>query len=588
MKVSRIFELPYYQLEHFPQNDSLAAKENGSWTKYSTQDFIDNATNISYGLLSLGISKDDKVGIISNNRPEWNFVDIGILQIGAVNVPIYPTISESDYKFILNDAEVKIVFVSDEELYQKIQNIKADVPNIQEVYTFNEVNGAKNWKEVLEAGKSYDNKDSLDSLKDAVTPDDLATLIYTSGTTGTPKGVMLTHNNLVSNFSAIDPLPHAEPGDKALSFLPLCHVYERALTYMYMMGGIRIYYAETMETIGENLKEVKPTIFTSVPRLLEKVYDKIVAKGSELTGIKKKLFFWALNLGLRYDHFGKNGWWYEFQLSIANKIIFNKWREALGGNVQNIVSGGAALQVRLARVFWAAQIPVLEGYGLTETSPVLAVSNFKPDGRKFGTVGPVLEGVEIKIAADGEILCKGPNIMKGYYKRDDLTKEVIDEDGWFHTGDIGVLEDGRYLKITDRKKEIFKTSGGKYIAPLPLESKFKESILIEQIMVIGEGQKFAAALIFPSFDNVKIWCEKNEVTYSSNKEVIKDEKVLAQFNREIEIYNKEFGSWETIKKFELVSEEWTPQSGLLTPTLKLKRKIIMEKYKDLVENIFSN
>jgi len=588
MKVSRIFELPYYQLEHFPQNDSLAAKENGSWTKYSTQDFIDNATNISYGLLSLGINKDDKVAIISNNRPEWNFVDIGILQIGAINVPIYPTISESDYKFILNDAEVKIVFVSDEDLYQKIQNIKADVPNIQEVYTFNEVNDAKNWKEVLEAGKSYDNKDSLIALKDSVTPEDLATLIYTSGTTGTPKGVMLTHNNLVSNFSAIDPLPHAEPGDKALSFLPLCHVYERALTYMYMMGGIRIYYAETMESIGENLKEVKPTIFTSVPRLLEKVYDKIVAKGSELTGIKKKLFFWALNLGLRYDHFGKNGWWYEFQLSIANKIIFNKWREALGGNVQNIVSGGAALQVRLARVFWAAQIPVLEGYGLTETSPVIAVSNFKPAGRKFGTVGPVLEGIEVKIAEDGEILCKGPNVMKGYYKRDDLTKEVIDEDGWFHTGDIGVLEDGKYLKITDRKKEIFKTSGGKYIAPLPLESKFKESLFIEQIMVVGEGQKFAAALIYPSFDNLKNWCEKNGVSYSSNEEVIKDEKVLSQFDSELEIYNAEFGNWETIKKFELVSDEWTPESGLLTPTLKLKRKVIMEKYKDLVDNIYSN
>jgi len=588
MEVTRIFDLLDLQLTKFPQNNSLGAKVNGIWETYSTQDFIDNANNISYGLLSLSVGKEDKICLISNNRPEWNFMDMGILQIGAVNVPVYPTISESDYKFILNDAEVKYVFVSDEDLYQKIQNIRNDVPSIQEVFTFDNVSGAKHWSEVSEAGKNFSEKDKLQSLKNEVKPGDLATLIYTSGTTGTPKGVMLTHNNLMSNVMAITPLPNVKPGDKALSFLPLCHVYERALTYMYMSNGVCIYYAENKDTIGENLKEVKPAIFTTVPRLLEKVYDKIVAKGSQLTGIKKSLFFWALNLGLRYEHNGANGWWYEFQLKLANKIIFSKWREALGGNVQNIVSGGAALQVRLARVFWSAQIPVLEGYGLTETSPVIAVSNFRPEGRKFGTVGPVLDGVEVKIAEDGEILSRGPHIMKGYYKRPDLTKEVIDADGWFHTGDIGVLVDGKYVKITDRKKEIFKTSGGKYIAPLPMENTYKESVLIEQIMVIGEGQKFPAALIFPAFDILKEWCKDNGIDAANNEEVIRNEKVIEKFKTEIASFDDNFGQWEQVKKVELVADEWTPESGLLTPTLKLKRKVLMEKYKDLVEKIYAN
>lgn len=587
MEVTRIFDLLDYQSQKFPKADALASKVKGQWVKHSIGDFIENANNLSLGLMSLGIKKEDKIANISNNRPEWNFVDMGMLQIGAVHVPIYPTISESDYKFILNDAEVKIVFVSDEDLFKKIQNIKKEVTAIQEIYTYNEVRGAKNWKEVIELGKKFADKTKLSDIKKNITPNDLATLIYTSGTTGNPKGVMLTHNNLASNFESCSKLPPIDHTCRCLSFLPLCHVYERMLTYMYMYKGVSIYYAESMESIGENLKEVNPHIFTTVPRLLEKVYDKIVGKGSELTGLKKKLFFWALDLGLKYELYGKNGWWYEFQLKLANKIIFSKWREALGGNVKAIVSGGAALQPRLARVFWSAKIPVLEGYGLTETSPVVAVNTFNFDGAKFGTVGPLLDHVQVKIAEDGEILCKGPNIMKGYYKRPDLTKEVIDTEGWFHTGDIGIMDEAKFLKITDRKKEIFKTSGGKYVAPQPMENKFKESLLIEQVMVIGENKNFPAALVVPAFDALKNWCDKNHITYTSNNEIITHAAVKDKYKSEIENFNKLFGKTEQIKKFELINDEWSPNTGMLTPTMKLKRKIILEKYKELVDKIYS-
>lgn len=588
MEPTRIFDLLEIQLKKYPKDDALACKINGQWLKYTTQNFIDNTNNISNGLLALGIKKDDTIANISNNRPEWNFVDMGMLQIGTVHVPIYPTISEADYKFILNDAEIKIVFVSNEELFQKIQNIRKDVPSLKEVYTYDKVSGAKHWSEIVEAGKKYHDKQQLSSIKNSIKPHDLATLIYTSGTTGTPKGVMLTHNNFVSNFAACAKLPPVDHTCRCLSFLPLCHVYERMLTYMYMYKGISVYYAENLETIGENLKEVKPHIFTTVPRLLEKVYDKITAKGSALTGIKKKLFFWALNLGLKYELYGKNGWWYEFQLGLANKIIFNKWREALGNNVRAIVSGGAALQPRLARVFWAAKIPVLEGYGLTETSPVIAVNTFKPNGAKFGSVGLLLDDVEVKIAEDGEILSRGPHIMKGYYNRPDLTAEVIDKDGWFHTGDVGIIEDGRFLKITDRKKEIFKTSGGKYIAPQPMENKFKESTLIEQVMVIGENRNFPAALVVPNFDALKDWCSKNNVTFTTKQEIITNEKVKKTFLAEFDFCNKNFGKTEQVKKIELVADEWSPNTGLLTPTMKLKRKIILEKYKNLVEKIYAS
>jgi len=570
-----------------PQADALAGKENGAWRKYSSDEFHSKAALVSYGLLSLGLKKDDKVAIISNNRPEWNIVDMGMQQVGVVNVPIYPTLSESEFKFILNDCEAKFIFVSDENLFKKISSVKTDVASLKEIYSFDKVAGAKHWTEILAAGESNKNEKLLEECKSSIKSEDIATLIYTSGTTGNPKGVMLTHSNLISNVTDCYDLPPVTQGALALSFLPLCHVYERMLTYLYMYLGVRIYYAESMDKIVDNIKEINPDVFSTVPRLLEKVYDRILAKGKEQKGIKRALFFWALNLGLKYELSAANGWWYETQLSLANKLVFVKWREALGGNVKAIVSGGAALQPRLARVFWAAKIIVLEGYGLTETSPVIAVNNtMKKDAVRFGTVGPVIPHVEVKIAEDGEILCKGPNVMKGYYKRPDLTAEVIDKDGWFHTGDIGVMEEGRFLKITDRKKEIFKTSGGKYIAPQALENKFKESMFIEQLMIIGENRKFAAALIVPSFAHLKTWCEMHEIAWSSNEEMIKNQEVIARIKKEIDEYNQNFGHTEQVKKFELVPKEWTPDSGDLTPTLKLKRKIIAERNKDLIEKIY--
>jgi long-chain acyl-CoA synthetase len=586
--VQRLFDILQKQKEEFPLADALAGKENGEWRKYSTEEFNSKAELVSYGLLSLGLKKGDKVAIISNNRPEWNILDIGALQIGVVDVPIYPTLSESEFKFILNDCEAKLIFVSDENLFKKISSIKNEVPSLKEIYTFDKVAGARHWSEVLSAGENNKNPNLVNECKNAVKGDDVATLIYTSGTTGNPKGVMLMHSNLISNITACYDLPPVTVGALALSFLPLCHVYERMLTYLYMYLGVRIYYAESMEKIVDNVKEIKPDVFSTVPRLLEKVYDRIVAKGKDLTGIKRKLFFWALDLGLKYELNGKNGWWYEFQLGIANKLIFSKWREALGGNIKALVSGGAALQPRLARVFWAAKIVVLEGYGLTETSPVIAVNNtMKKNAVRFGTVGPVIPGVEVKIAEDGEILCKGPNVMKGYYKRPDLTAEVIDKDGWFHTGDIGLLEENRFLKITDRKKEIFKTSGGKYIAPQALENKFKESMFIEQLMIIGENKKFAAAIVVPAFAHLKTWCEMKGIPCSTNEEMISNEEVKARIKKEIDEYNRNFGQTEQVKKIELVPTEWTPATGELTPTLKLKRKLIAERNKELIEKIYA-
>ena len=519
MNVTRLFDLIPNQLEKHPLQVAFAGKENGKWITYSSADFKKYTDQVSFGLLSKGITPGDKIAIISNNRPEWNFTDLGVLQIGAIDVPVYPTISENDLKFILTDADVKIVFVSSEELYLKVKNIAQNLPLKPLIYTYNRVNGAPHWTELLETGEKSKDENRLNNLKDAVKTEDLATLLYTSGTTGNPKGVMLSHANLVSNFVAVQHLPPVKAGDKVLSFLPLNHIYERMLTYLYMYLSTSIYYAESMETIGDNIREVHPTAFSAVPRLLEKVYDKIVAKGTDLTGIKKKLFFWALELGLKYDPNIDGGIWYNFQLKLANKIIFNKWREALGGNTKAIVSGGAALQPRLARVFWAAQIPVLEGYGCTETSPVICVNNLEPNGMYVGTVGPVIEGVQIKIADDGEILCKGPNVMLGYYKRPDLTEESIDKDGYYHTGDIGEMVHNRFLKITDRKKEIFKTSQGKYIAPQMIENKLKESRFIEQAMVIGENQKFAAALIVPSFAFIREWAERKGLTFENNEAI---------------------------------------------------------------------
>lgn len=575
-EVKRLFDIPYYQQKKYPQSDSLVAKINGQWTPTSTDSFIEQAMAVSKGLLALGIQPGDKVAMVSNNRPEWNIFDIGILQIGAINVPVYPTISEEDYKFIFNHAEVKLCVVSDMDLYTKINNIKGEVPTLEGIYSFDQLDGVDHWSKIKEKGSERTDAE-VEALMDKVNEMDLATLIYTSGTTGKPKGVMISHNNIVSNaLNCLDRLPCNEHA-KALSFLPLCHVYERMLTYLYMLTGVSIYYAESMDTIGDNLREVGPNVFTAVPRLLEKVYDKIVAKGNDLTGIKKKLFFWALELGHEYEVDPPKGGWYNFKLGIARKLIFSKWQEALGGNVEVVASGSAALQIRLARVFNAAGVPIMEGYGLTETSPVVSVNCEKNDGLRFGTVGRVIDNCEVKIAEDGEILVKGPNVMMGYYKREDLTKEVIDQDGWFHTGDIGTMVDGQYLKITDRKKEIFKTSGGKYIAPQVMENKFKESLFIEQIMVVGEYQKMPGALIVPDLEYAKQWAAENGQSCASYQDLCSNDAFKQAVSQEVAKYNKEFGSWEQVKKFELCSAPWAVETGELTPTLKLKRKVILER-----------
>ena len=577
--------LPHYKA-NYNRKDVLVFKDSGKWSPISIDEFISNADLLSYGLMAHGIGPDDKVAIISSNCPEWNFADFAIAQIGAVSVPVYPTMSASDTEFILNDAGVKIAFVLDEELFDKIESIKSNCPELFGIYSFKKLSGRSHWTDLREEGASAPQKDKLDAYKADVKPDQMLTLIYTSGTTGTPKGVMLSHNNLITNVIAAGEVCPVNNNHKVLSFLPLSHIFERMLVYLYLYVGAGVYYAESLETIGDNLKEVKPFAFSTVPRLLEKVYDKIVAKGNELTGIKRSLFFWALELGHKFELDGANGWWYEFQLSLANKLIFSKWREALGGEVGVIVSGSAALQPRLARVFTAAKINVLEGYGLTETSPVITVNRLDKGMRKFGSVGPPIRDVEVKIAPDGEVLCKGPNVMLGYYKRQDFTDEVL-KDGWLHTGDIGEM-DGPLLKITDRKKEIFKTSGGKYIAPQIMENKFKESIYIEQIMVVGENQKHPSALIVPSFDAVKEWAKQKGKSYSSDVELCNSVDVQALIQSEVDKLNAGFGHYEMIKKFCLMPAEWSVATGELTPKLSLKRRVIQEKFNNNIEAFYRN
>jgi len=589
---TRLFDCIQYQLEGTPIPDMLAAKENGEWKTYSTQEVHETVNQLCAGLLTLGINGGDmseqgrdKVAILSKNRPEWLLLDLAVQQTGAVLTPIYPTINVNELEFVLNDAQVKIAFVNDEELFHKVLSIKDRVPSLQAIYTFEHVINARHWKELL-VKPDKEILARILTITSGIKYEDLATVIYTSGTTGTPKGVMLSHKNILTNVMAS--LKCFPPGNhlRALSFLPLNHILERMVSYLYLFKGTSIYYAESMDTIGENLKEVQPHLFVTVPRLLEKVYDRIMQKGAELTGLKKKLFYWAHGLSTKFELNQRQGIGYRFQLSIANKIIFNKWREGLGNNIKCIVSGGAALQVRLVRIFTAAQIPILEGYGLTETSPVISVNSYEAKDRMIGTVGPILEGVEVRIAEDGEILCKGPNVMMGYYKRPDLTAEAV-TDGWFHTGDIGMMTDSRFLKITDRKKEMFKTSGGKYVAPLPIENKLKESILVEQVIVVGAERKFVGALIVPSFPHLKDWCKQNGITFTSNEEIILHPKVLELYKGIVENYNKYFNHVEQIKKFELLRQEWSIETGEMTPKLSLKRKVIMEKYRDAIERIYS-
>ena len=587
--ITRIFDIPYFQEDQFNTiPDALTSKENGVWVKTSTQEYIAKANAISRALLQMGVQKNDKIAIISsNNRTEWHIMDIGILQTGAQNVPVYPTISEDDYEYILNHCEATYCFVSDIEVLQKVNRIKDKVPHLKEVYSFDTITGCKNWTEVLKQGEQATNQEEVEDRKNSITTDDLATIIYTSGTTGRPKGVMLSHRNIVSNVIDSAPrIPFEAGKSRALSFLPICHIFERMVVYLYQHYGVAIYFGESIEKISDNIKEVKPTVMTVVPRLIEKVYDKIYAKGNDLTGIKRKLFFWAVELGLKFEPYGANGFWYEFQLKIARKLIFSKWKEGLGGNLELMVSGSAALQPRLSRVFAAAKIPVMEGYGLSETSPVIAVNDMRNRGFKVGTVGKPIHNVEVKIAEDGEILCKGPNVMLGYFKDDTKTAEVI-QNGYFHTGDIGEIDSEGFLKITDRKKEMFKTSGGKYIAPQILENAMKQSLFIEQIMVIGDGQKMPAAFIQPNFDYVKEWAHIHKINIGdTNESLITNKVILSRFQEEINTINEKFGHWEQIKRFELTPDIWSSDSGHLTPTMKLKRKIVLEKYKDLFDKIY--
>ena len=586
MDVRRTFDILAHQLANSPKADALAAKINGQWMPKSTQELQNEANIVSLGLVALGLKRDDKVAIISMNRPEWMLADFGIAQIGAVSVPMYPSITVEDYKYIFTDAGVRAVFVADQKLYDKVKEatVGLDIP-AENIFTFDKIAGARHFSELLEMGKKGNPAD-LEPLKAAVEPDNLLTLIYTSGTTGSPKGVMLTHDNILSNCRNSQRFVPVTKEDKALSFLPLCHIFERMVTYLYMINGVSIYYAENMDVIADNLREVKPQIFTTVPRLLEKVYDKIVAKGYELDGVKKSLFFWALNLGLKYDTQKDQGFVYNTQLALANKLIFNKWREALGGNLRCIVSGGGALQPRLARVFWAAGIRVMEGYGLTETSPVIAVGGYESENNMIGTVGPIIDNVQVQIAADGEILTKSASVMKGYYNQPELTAKEFDAEGWFHTGDIGELVNGKFLKITDRKKEMFKTSGGKYIAPQVIEGKLKEDPLIEQAMVVGADQKFASALVIPSFADLKGWCKRNGVPEASNAELIKNEKIVALYDGLVKKYNQSFAQWEQVKRIVLLPELWTVESGEMTPTMKVKRKVITQNNQSVIEGMY--
>lgn len=587
-KITRLFDFPYYQLETFNIGQALVTKQNGQWISTSTREYVDKANAISRGLLRLGVRPNDKIALISmTNRTEWNIMDIGILQLGAQNVPIYPTISEQDYAYVLNHSESTYCFVSCGEVLEKVNSIKSQVPTLKEVYSFDVLQDCKNWSEVLELGADTNNQEEVEKLKDAVSTEDLATLIYTSGTTGKPKGVMLSHKNIVSNVISSQKRVPFEQGGRALSFLPICHIFERMILYLYQYCGITIYFAEGLDKISDNLKEVKPNVMTVVPRLLEKVYDSIIAKGSELTGLKKKLFFWAVDLGLKYEPYGANGPWYEMKLKLARKLIFSKWQEGLGGKLETMVSGSAALQQRLSRIFGAADIPVMEGYGLTETSPVISVNDQRNGGWRIGTVGRVIEGVEVKIADDGEILCKGPNVMMGYYKDQEKTAEVL-KNNYFHTGDIGEIDADGFLRITDRKKEMFKTSGGKYVAPQMLENSFKQSRFIEQIMVVGEGEKMPAALIQPNFEFLFNWAERHKITLGENSDIVHNEKVLRRIQEEVDVVNEKFAKWEKVKQFRLTPDVWTVEDGHLTPTMKLRRKIVKEKYIDLYNDIYDH
>jgi long-chain acyl-CoA synthetase len=587
VQIRRLFDLlELYANDYSGKADAFNYKKNGTWRKYSAGDYVSNSDLISLGLLSLGIRRGDRIATIMNNSPIWNFFDMGIMQVGAVQVPLYPAMSEENYKYILHDAQVQLIIVSNNAIYQRIKNSLPETARSIQVFSVEKVKGLRHWKEILELGKEFTNLEELETIKKSILPTHLATIIYTSGTTGRPKGVMLSHLNFISNFTTCADIRHFETTDRVLSFLPLCHIYERMLNYLFQSYGMSIYYAESFDKLGENIREVKPHTFATVPRVLEKIYDRIVARGRRLIKPVRVLFFWALRQGHKYELDHTKGWFYDIKIWLANLLIFRSWRTVLGNNVKVIISGGASLHPRLTRLFWAARIPVVEGYGLTETGPVISVFNFKKGGVRFGTVGAIIPGVEVKIADDGEILCRGPNIMLGYYNRPERTQEVIDSEGWFHTGDIGILEEGKYLKITDRKKEIFKTSTGKYIAPQVIEQKFKQSPFIEQIMVMGENRKYTAALIVPNFEYLRNWCEVKHMNFVSNERAVRNPRIIHRFKVEVNRINQDLGQTEKIKKFRLLHQEWTLDSGELSLTLKLRRKFILEKYHEIIEETY--
>ena len=576
-------------MSEFPREDALCGKDDNGWYSFSTYEYVEKSTQFALGMLALGLQRGEKVATVTNNRPEWNFADMGLAMAGLVHVPIYPTISDEEYRYILDHAEVQYLIVGDRKLFEKLKPIADEIDHIKKTFCFENIDDCPYYGEILELGESkrLELLSVLDKIKSSITADDLATLIYTSGTTGTPKGVMLTHDNLVSNFVSHSHMHRLGKDHHVLSFLPLCHVYERSVNYHFQYKGMGIYYVGNLGQIVGAIKEIKPHLFNSVPRLLERIYDGFVSKGEELTGFKKVIYFWALRLPRHFEYNKRYNPLVKLQIKLADKLVYSKWREALGGNIVYVVSGGAALQPRIARVMGMAGMLVLEGYGLTETSPVIAVNNPVTGEMKIGTVGPILDGVQVKIAEDGEILCKGSTVMKGYYKADDLTAEVIDEDGWFHTGDIGVFDEGKYLKITDRKKEMFKMSGGKYIAPQMIENRLKESFFIEQAMVIGENQKFASALISPNFEYLHDWCSHHKIHFRDNKELVRNKEVISQYLKEVAIINKTLGQHEEIKRFRLVCEAWTAQNGKLSPTLKLKRSVIVNKYHHVIDEIYA-
>ncbi len=589
MEVTRIFDILTNFKEIYPRTDALASKVNKDWVQISSEKYYELAHLFSYGLMALGFKKEDKIITISNNRPEWNIMDMGMAHLGVVHVPIYSTLGEQEFAYIFKHSEAKAIVVSDKSIYKTVSKAIKENSNIKYEFIIDPLDELKTWQSIIDLGRENKDKyaEKLSKIKETIKPDDLTSLIYTSGTTGVSKGVMLSHRNLLTNLNGSEFLPISF-GEKALSFLPLCHVYERGLNYVMQSKGVGIYYAQNMGTIVNDLKEIQPQGFDTVPRLLEKVYDKIMQKGKDLKGVKKQLFNWAVDLGLKYEFNGANGWLYEKQLALANKLIFTKWREALGGNIKFIGCGGAALQPRLMRIFSAANIPIQEGYGLTETSPLISFNQPEWPNKMIGTVGPVLPGVEVKIAEDGEILSKGPNLMLGYYKEPELTKEVIDEEGWFHTGDIGEFVNGKFLKITDRKKEMFKTAAGKYIAPQAIENKLKESFFIEQAMVVGQDEKFASALLTPNFDFLHSWAAEKQIHFRDNEELVKNKDVIKRIQLEVNQVNNTLGEFEKIKRFKMVCDEWSPESGELSAKMSLKRRNIYEKYAVILEDIYGH